>query len=93
MCLSTKISPDFTYPDGLLFAVYNSLAQLANRAGEVAQSVAYLEAGIEYLQDSRVKKDDFPLAETFLNIANAQTFLNKFESGVEYASKAIQHST
>lgn len=54
MCLTTKVSPDYTYPEGLLFVVYNSLAHLANRTGDVAQSVAYLEAGIEHVQDARV---------------------------------------
>ncbi len=67
----------------------NNLAQLANRLGDVKLSVKYLEAAIDSAMDSRVKtRDELPLAETYLNIANAHSFLSDFQSAISFAEKA-----
>ena len=57
--------------------------------GNVDQSVKYLETAIDSSLDPRLKnKDELPLAETFLNIANAYSFLGNHEQSITFADKA-----
>jgi hypothetical protein len=53
-----------------------------------------LEAAVDSCQDARVlNKDELPLAETYLNIANAHSFLGKLEEALVFASKAENYSS
>jgi tetratricopeptide (TPR) repeat protein len=62
---------------------------LANRLGDVQLSVKYLEAAVSTSLDPRVQnRDELPLAETYLNIANAHSFLGKFDEAISFAEKA-----
>lgn len=72
-----------------MFTINNSLAQLANRLGDVTLSVKYLEAAVDSCQDTRVlDAETLPLAETYLNIANAKSFLNNLKEALVFAEKA-----
>lgn len=76
-CLKKDVPAQFAYQESFLFTINNSLAQLANRLGDVQLSVKYLEAAIDSCKDPRVRnKDELPLAETYLNVANAHSFLS-----------------
>lgn len=80
---------DYTYSQGFLFTINNNLAQLANRLGDVELSVKYLEAAVESSLDPRIQnQNDLPLAETYLNVANAHSFLGKHLVAIGFADKA-----
>ena len=52
-------------------------------------SVKYLEAAVDSCQDPRTRDvETLPLAETYLNIANANSFLNNLKEGLAFAEKA-----
>jgi hypothetical protein len=40
-----------------------------------------------------MNKEELPLAETYLNIANAHSFLGKLDKALDYAKKAEDHSS
>jgi hypothetical protein len=46
-CLKQTIPPKIAFSNGHLFQINNSLAQLANRIGDVELSVKYLEAAVD----------------------------------------------
>ena len=74
--------------------INNNLAQLDNRRGNVQGSLEYLVAAIENAKDPRVKNiDELPLAETYLNIANANAFLTKYNEALSHAEKAFTASS
>lgn len=76
---------------GLLYQVNNNLANLSNRTGDVQASINYLLAALDCTNDPRIQsKDDLPIAETLLNLANANIYLSKFEAGLRYADQAYQ---
>lgn len=57
-------------------------------------SLDYLLAAIENAKDPRVKNfDELPLAETYLNIANANAFLTKYSDALAHAEKAFTASS
>ncbi len=54
----------------------------------------YLEAAVESSQDPRVQnRDELPLAETYLNVANAHSFLIKYDPAIVFADKAYIYAT
>jgi len=74
---------------GLLYQVNNNLANLSNRTGDVQASIKYLIAALDVTKDPRISsKDDLPIAETLLNLANANIYLGKYEVGLRYADEA-----
>lgn len=87
--LRTVAPQNLVYQLGLLFTVNNFLAQLANRVADVPLSIKYLEAAIESCLDPRTKNlSEIPIAETYLNIANANCFVGNSEDAIVYANKA-----
>jgi hypothetical protein len=67
---------------------------MANRLGDVQLSVKYLTAAVDSTLDPRVQnKDELPLAETYLNIANAHSFLTQYESAITFAENANVHAS
>ena len=87
--LTEQIPHRYAYQYGHLFLIRNNLAQLANKLGDVNLSVQYLQQACESCQDPRIQnKDELPLAETYLNLANAHAFLNDYKRACEYADKA-----
>jgi len=68
--------PSIVFKFGFLFTINNCLAQLANRIGDVPLSIKYLEVAVEASLDARTQnKNEIPIAETFLNLANANCFI------------------
>lgn len=63
------------------------MAQLANRLGDVPLSVKYLERAIQTTKNV-LNQDEIPLAETYLNVANAHSFLSKYEEAIKFADQA-----
>ena len=93
-CLTSEAPQKYGFHDGNLFIINNNLAQLSNKLGDVNQSVAYLEQAVESSRDARVQnKDELPLAETYLNLANACAFLNEHEKAIKYAEQATVQAT
>lgn len=81
-----EVPEDIQFSEGFHFMLNNNLAQLANKMGSVDTSVQYLEQAVQSSEDPRMRnKDELPLAETFLNIANAHAFLNRHELSITYA--------
>ena len=88
-CLKTTVPNHLAYSHSFLFTINNSLAQLANRLGDVKLSIKYLEAAVDSCQDPRIRDiETLPLAETYLNIANANSFLNNLKESLVFAEKA-----
>lgn len=93
-CLKETVPPGLSFRSGFLFNINNSLAQLANRLGDVKLSVKYLEAAVDSTQGPQAQDtEELPLAETYLNIANAHAFLGKHEEALLFAEKANVQST
>ena len=64
---------------------------MSNRTGDVPASIKYLLAALDCTNDPRIQnRDDLPIAETLLNLANANTYLGKFEIGHTYSEQAYQ---
>ena len=53
-------------------------------------SIAYLEKALEAAERPEAEQDLLPLAETYLNLANGYSFLNKFEEALGYGMKALK---
>jgi hypothetical protein len=84
--LATQVPPDLVAMTGLLYQVNNNMANLANRTGDVVGSINFLLAALECTNDSRIlNKNDHPIAETLLNLSNANIYLGKFEIGLKFA--------
>jgi len=78
--ISTCVPEHFIHQLCCLFTINNNLAQLANRNGDVPLSIHYLEKAIEACLDNRIEnKDEMPITETYLNIANANCFIEKYD--------------
>jgi len=48
-------------------------------------SLEYLEKALEAVENPETDQDLLPLAETYLNLANGYSFLNKYESSLLYS--------
>jgi len=82
---------DLIAKTGLLYQVNNNLANLSNRTGDVDASINYLLAALDCTNDPRImSKEDLPIAETLLNLSNANIYLGKYELGLSYADQAYQ---
>ena len=53
-------------------------------------SIQYLEKALESAEHPDTDQDLLPLAETYLNLANGYSFLNKYESALHYSEKALR---
>jgi len=88
--MKSKVPAEYAFQRGFLFVINNNLAQLHNKKGDVQVSLDYLMAAILNAKDSRVKNaDELPLAETYLNIANANAFLGKYSEALSHAQQAF----
>ena len=73
----TSVPSELVAKTGLLYQVNNNLANLSNRAGDVQASIDYLISALKCANDPLLtSKDDLPIAETLLNLANANIYLN-----------------
>lgn len=70
---------------GILHAVLNNLAQHANMTADMNLSLEYLEKALEAVENPETDQDLLPLAETYLNLANGYSFLNKYEQSLLYS--------
>lgn len=92
--IKNTVPAEYAYQQGFLFVINNNLAQLENRRGNVQGSLDYLIAAIENAKDPRVRNtDELPLAETYLNVANANAFLTKYSEALSHAEKAFTASS
>lgn len=58
------------------------------------ESIQYLLKAIESSKDARLQhREELPLTETYLNVANAYSFLNQYEKAIEHAENANIHAT
>lgn len=72
----------------------NNLAQLKNRESNVEGSLRHLDEAIEVANDPRVaNRQELPLAETYLNLANALTFLGRHNEALRQADRAHAQSS
>ena len=53
-------------------------------------SIGYLEKALEAAENPDTDQDLLPLAETYLNLANGYSFLNKYDSALKFAEKALK---
>ena len=51
------------------------------------KSIEYLTDAIESAQQSTCR-DELPIVETYLNIANAHQFMSRYQEAVDFAEKA-----
>lgn len=63
---------------GLLHTVLNNLAQHSNMMADMDQSIEYLEAALVCVDSPETDPESLPLAETYLNLANGYSYVNKF---------------
>ena len=75
---------------GLMHTVFNNLAQHANLMADMPRSIDYLKMALEVADDKETDKRLLPLAETFLNLANGTSYLNRYHEALEYAEKAMK---
>lgn len=57
---------------------------------DMNSSIGYLEKALEAAERPETDQDLLPLAETYLNLANGYSFLNKFEQALSYGEKALK---
>jgi hypothetical protein len=63
----------------MLYQINNNLANLANKNGNVRVSLRYLEAALDAGNDDKLTgQHALPLAETLLNMANANSYLGNY---------------
>ena len=53
-------------------------------------SIDYLEKALEAAEHPDTEQELLPLAETYLNLANGYSFLNKFQQALKFAEKALR---
>ena len=75
---------------GIMHTVFNNLAQHANMVADMNCSIEYLEKALEAAERPEADQDLLPLAETYLNLANGYSFMNKYEQALVYAEKALK---
>ena len=63
---------------GLLHTVYNNLAQHSNIQADMESSIDFLKQALEVADDVVTEKSLLPLAETFLNLGNGCSYLNRY---------------
>ena len=51
-------------------------------------SITYLKKALEVAEDELTDKSLIPLAETYLNLGNGTSFLNRYAEALKYADKA-----
>ena len=73
-----------------MHTIYNNLAQHANMVADMNMSIEYLEKALLAAENPETDQDLLPLAETYLNLANGYSFLNKYEQALQYAEKALK---
>ena len=74
---------------GVMHTVLNNLAQHANMMADMDSSIKYLEMALRSAQDPLTDVDQLPLAETYLNLANGYSYMNKFQKALFNAEKAL----
>ena len=77
---------------GIMHTVYNNLAQHSNMVADMNSSIDYLEKALASAERPETDQDLLPLAETYLNLANGYSFMNKYELGLSYAEKSLRFS-
>ena len=74
---------------GVMHTVLNNLAQHSNMMADMDSSIQYLEFALRSAQDPLTDVDQLPLAETYLNLANGYSYMNKFQKALFNAEKAL----
>ena len=74
---------------GVLHTVLNNQAQHSNMMADMDRSIEYLEKALESAEDPECDQDQLPLAETYLNLANGYSYMNKFKEALEHSEKAL----
>ena len=93
--LENKVPPQVStiiVKKGIMHSVFNNLAQHANMTADMNASMQYLELALECADKPGVEQELLPLAETFLNLANGYSFLNKFTEALKFSEKALKFS-
>ena len=66
-----------------MHAVWNNLAQHANTTYDMHLSIEYLEKAIEVGENPELSEQaHVNLTETYLNLANAHAFFERFDKGL-----------
>ena len=53
-------------------------------------SIEYLEKALQAAENPNTDQELLPLGETYLNLANGYSFLEKYQNALEYAEKALK---
>lgn len=94
LCLNRRLPPNLLFEKAFMFHILNSKAQLCNRHSDVQGSMKCLEEGVEIANDPRCQvRTELPLAETYLNLANAGTFLKQYKPALQFSEKAFVYSS
>ena len=57
---------------------------------DMDRSIEYLEKALESAEDPVCDQDQLPLAETYLNLANGYSYMNKYKEALEHSEKALK---
>ena len=60
---------------------------------DMDRSIEYLEMALESAQDPLTDQDQLPLAETYLNLANGYSYMNKYDKALSHAERALSFSS
>ena len=86
--LENKVPPQVStiiVKKGIMHSVFNNLAQHANMTADMTLSLDYLEKALDSVENPDTDQELLPLAETYLNLANGYSFMNKFDQALLYA--------
>ena len=86
--LENKVPPQVStivVKKGIMHSVFNNLAQHANMTADMTLSLEYLEKALDSVENPDTDQELLPLAETYLNLANGYSFMNKFDQSLLYA--------
>ena len=70
--------------------IFNNMAHHANMKEDMVLSTECLESAIESAEQPETEQELLPLAETYLNLANGYSFLDRYEEALRSSEKALK---
>ena len=96
-CIDCNINP--AYGSDIIYETFNSIARERNKQGDIEASLQFLLLALEHIRDWKYQVEKFQgemkitiLSELYINICNAQHFLEKYEDVQKSAQNAIEIS-
>ena len=96
-CIDNKLNHEFG--SELIYEAFNTIARERNRDGDIKGSLEFLKLALEHIKEWQFRVEKFQgdmqvtiLSELYINICNAQLFLEQFDDVQKSAQKAIEIS-